>query len=46
MSKRTIGTPGQGVGRNAGVFQDRGPRGGMHDNFATIPEGHEAPDYG
>ena len=35
--------PGASVGRDAGVFQEHGPRGGMRDNFATIPENHRAP---
>jgi hypothetical protein len=35
--------PGTSVGRDAGAFQERGPRGGMRDNFATIPENHRAP---
>lgn len=44
MSKReVVVTPGVSVGRDAGVFQERGPRGGMRDNFATIPEHHRAP---
>lgn len=44
MPKReVVVTPGVSVGRDAGVFQERGPRGGMHDNFATIPERHKAP---
>lgn len=44
MPKReVIVTPGVSVGKDAGVFQQRGPRGGMHDNFATIPESHTAP---
>lgn len=44
MSKRKIEVaPGSSVGRDAGVFQEQGPRGGMRDNFATIPENHRAP---
>ncbi len=44
MPKREITVvPGVSVGRDAGVFQERGPRGGMRDNFATIPENHRAP---
>ena len=35
--------PGASVGRDAGVFQEQGPRGGRRDNFATIPENHRAP---
>ncbi len=44
MPKREVTVvPGTNVGRDAGVFQERGPRGGMRDNFATIPEQHKAP---
>jgi hypothetical protein len=35
--------PGVNVGRDAGVFQERGRRGGWHDNFATIAENRKAP---
>ncbi|THD60453.1 MAG: hypothetical protein E8A49_13505 [Phenylobacterium sp.] len=30
--------PGSNSGRNGGIFQEQGPRGGKHDNFATVPE--------
>jgi hypothetical protein len=44
MSKRTVEVvPGVSVGTDAGVFQERGPRGGMRDNFATIAEKRKAP---
>jgi hypothetical protein len=44
MAKREVTvTPGVSVGSDAGVFQERGPRGGLRDNFATIPERHKAP---
>jgi hypothetical protein len=44
MSERKVlVTPGVNVGRDAGVFQEQGPRGGMRDNFTTIPERHKAP---
>ena len=44
MSKRKVVViPGTSVGSDAGVFQERGSRGGMRNNFATIPENHTAP---
>jgi hypothetical protein len=44
MAKRSVVvTPGVSVGTNAGVYQEQGPRGGMRDSFATIPENHRAP---
>jgi hypothetical protein len=44
MTKRKVEVvPGASVGRDAGVFQEQGPRGGMRDNFATIAEDHRAP---
>lgn len=42
MSKSGI-KPGTTPGNNGGIFQERGPRGGMKDNFATIPDNHKAP---
>ncbi len=35
--------PGQTTGNQAGIYQERGPRGGMRDNFTTIPENRTAP---
>lgn len=43
MSRKVTVPPGKSVGREAGLLQERGPRGGMHDNYATIPEHHRAP---
>jgi hypothetical protein len=44
MSKReVVVNPGASVGPDAGVFQECGPREGMRDDFATIPEHHKAP---
>jgi hypothetical protein len=44
MSKRQVEVvPGASVGRDAGVFQEQGPRGGWRDNFATIRENRRAP---
>jgi len=39
MSKK----PGSNVGRQAGIYQEIGPRGGPKDNFATVPEHHRLP---
>jgi hypothetical protein len=41
--RKTQVMPGASVGRDAGVFQECGPRGGWRDNFATIAENHRAP---
>ena len=35
--------PGGNAGRDGGVYQEVGPRGGKVPNFATIPDGHRAP---
>ncbi len=35
--------PGQSTGKNGGIFQEGGPRGGMKDNFAAIPDNRQAP---
>lgn len=35
--------PGENPGEDGGIFQEVGPRGGLKDNFATIPDGHKAP---
>jgi hypothetical protein len=44
MSKRKVEVvPGASVGKDAGVFQERGPLGGLRRNLATIPENHRAP---
>jgi hypothetical protein len=44
MSRRTVEVvPGARIGRDAGVFQERGPRGGWRDNFATIAENRKVP---
>lgn len=39
MGKR----PGQSTGNVGGIYQERGPRGGMRDNFATVPENRQLP---
>lgn len=35
--------PGGNTGKNGGVYQEIGPRGGKRDNFATIPDNRRAP---
>lgn len=35
--------PGENSGKDGGIYQERGPRGGMKDNYATIPDNRQAP---
>lgn len=35
--------PGENTGKNGGIFQEIGPRGGKKDNFATIRDGQRVP---
>ena len=35
--------PGQNPGKDGGIYQEVGPRGGKKDNFATIPDHRKAP---
>lgn len=42
MSKSGI-KPGSTPGKNGGIFQEQGPRGGLKDNYATIPDNRRAP---
>ncbi|MNF40045.1 hypothetical protein D3C85_1235420 [compost metagenome] len=30
--------PGANTGKNGGIYQEQGPRGGLKDNFATVPD--------
>lgn len=30
--------PGQSTGKQGGIFQEVGPRGGPRDNFAAVPD--------
>ncbi len=45
MSKRSEPpiSPGTNVARNAGIYQETGPRGGLRPNFATGAEGKRLP---
>lgn len=36
-------TPGTNTGRNGGIFREQGPRGGMRDNYATVPDNKPLP---
>jgi len=35
--------PGQNTGKDGGIYQEVGPRGGLKDNFATIRDNQKAP---
>lgn len=35
--------PGQNPGKDGGIYQEIGPRGGKKDNFTTIPDNRKAP---
>jgi hypothetical protein len=35
--------PGQDVGKNGGIYQELGPRGGERPNFATVPDNKKLP---
>lgn len=35
--------PGQNTGKNGGIYQEQGPRGGLKNNFATVPENRQLP---
>lgn len=35
--------PGQNTGRNGGIFQEVGPRGGRYDNYAAVPDNKPLP---
>jgi len=35
--------PGQNPGKNGGIYQEVGPRGGKQPNFVTIPDGRQLP---
>lgn len=35
--------PGQNTGKNGGIYQEVGPRGGRKENFATIRDNQKAP---
>lgn len=35
--------PGSNSGRDGGIYQEVGPRGGARDNFATVPDNTRLP---
>lgn len=35
--------PGGNTGRNGGIFQEQGPRGGLRPNFTTVPDNRRLP---
>mgnify|MGYP003623521428 CR=1 FL=1 len=35
--------PGENSGNDGGIFREVGPRGGLHDNYATIADDKIAP---
>ena len=35
--------PGENTGRDGGIYQEVGPRGGMKDNFATVRDNERLP---
>lgn len=35
--------PGQNTGKDGGIFQEIGPRGGVKPNFVTVPDNKHLP---
>lgn len=35
--------PGENTGKDGGIFQEVGPRGGKRDNFSTVPDNRNLP---
>lgn len=35
--------PGENTGKNGGIYQEVGPRGGKKDNFATVKDNERLP---
>lgn len=36
-------TPGSNTGNNGGIFREQGPRGGLRDNYTTVPDNTRLP---
>lgn len=36
-------TPGSNTGKNGGIFQEQGPRGGLKPNYTTVPDNTKLP---
>lgn len=34
----TTKKPGETSGADGGIYREQGPRGGLHDNWATVPD--------
>lgn len=43
MASRTPKTPGSNTGKNGGIYQEVGPRGGRKDNYATVRDNERLP---
>ena len=43
MAKQPVLPPGANVGRDGGIYQEVGPRGGPKDNYATVAENRRLP---
>ena len=35
--------PGENTGKNGGIYQERGPRGGLKENYTTVPDNRPMP---
>lgn len=35
--------PGTNTGNSGGIYQEKGPRGGLRDNFAAVPDKRPLP---
>ncbi|WP_201022907.1 YjzC family protein [Sphingopyxis sp. H115] len=35
--------PGSSSGKNGGIYQEVGPRGGRYDNYSTVPDNTRLP---
>lgn len=35
--------PGESTGKQGGIYQEVGPRGGRQANYATVPDGRQLP---
>lgn len=42
MAKTPL-TPGSNTGKDGGIFQEVGPRGGLKGNFAAVPDNTRLP---
>lgn len=35
--------PGENTGKHGGIFQEQGPRGGLRENYVTVPDNRQLP---